>query len=212
VDSSIILGIIGAATGAGGLLLAVYANRISKKANSLAETANKTARESLDTAVEANRLSEKANKLAEDANTISDRALTATTDNLIYDWQIQIDDSSRTVTIRNGSPHDAFDVAVFVKREGTPVAHCFRKKRAGFDELVFDISGVLQEHFDEVASHPSRDDFIVHDMFVAGEKGETVTTILDFHITWRTPTGINRDSVIPYTLSHGDNYGTIEKR
>ena len=68
MDSSIILGIIGAATGAGGLLLAVHANRISKKANSLAETANETARESLDTAMEANRISETANKLAEDAN------------------------------------------------------------------------------------------------------------------------------------------------
>jgi len=212
VDSSIILGIIGAATGAGGLLLAAHANRISKKANSLAETANKTARESLDTAMEANRISEKANKLAEDANTISDRALAATTDNLIYDWQIQTDDSSRTVTIRNSSPHDAFNAAIFVKREGTPVAHCFRKEVAGFDEISFDISGVLQEHFDEVASHPSIKGVVRRNTVIAGKKGKTVTTILDFHITWRTPTGIDRDSVIPYTLSHGDNYGTIEKR
>jgi hypothetical protein len=212
MDSSIILGIIGAATGAGGLLLAAHANRISKKANSLAETANETARESLDTAMEANRISEKANKLAEDANTISDRALAATTDNLIYDWQIQIDDNNGAVTVRNGSPHDAFNVAVFVKREGTPVAHSFSKKRAGFDELIFDISGVLQEHFDEVAKHPSQWPRSRSGAYFTGSKGETVTTILDFHITWRTPTGINRDSVIPYTLSHGDNYGTIEKR
>ncbi|WP_315536101.1 hypothetical protein [Corynebacterium matruchotii] len=212
MDSSIILGIIGAVTGAGGLLLAVHANRISKKANSLAETANETARESLDTAMEANRISEKANKLAEDANTISDRALAATTDNLIYDWQIQIDDNNGAVTVRNGSPHDAFNVAVFVKREGSPVADSFRKEVAGFDEISFDISGVLQEHFDEVASHPSKDGFVGRNIVIAGERGETVTTILDFHITWRTPTGINRDSVISYTLSHGDNYGTIEKR
>ncbi|MFC2404095.1 MAG: hypothetical protein ACFNPU_02680 [Corynebacterium matruchotii] len=212
MDSSIILGIIGAVTGAGGLLLAVNANHISKKANSLAESANKTARESLNTAVKANRISETANKLAEDANTISDQALKATTDNRIYDWQIQIDENNGAVTVRNGSPHDALNVAVFVKREGSPVADNTSKKVASFDEISFNISSVLQEHFNKVTNHPSKDGIVKGHMIIDGEKGETVTTILDFHITWRTPTGINRDSIIPYTLSHGDNYGTIEKR
>ena len=212
MDWSVLFGAVGMLSGFGGLIVAIRSNSFAKGANRQAEIANETARESLDVAHEANSLVEDANKLAEDANAISKRALAATTDNLIYNWDIKVEDSSQSAIVINACPHAALNVSVLATAHSRAVAESRQDNVASFGELTLDLSGLFEQHLNEVRNNPSRPASSEGGIFFTGSKGKTITTTLTFHISWQTPDGIARDTVVEYKLRHFDDHGTIRRR
>ncbi|WP_424649658.1 hypothetical protein [Corynebacterium matruchotii] len=167
----------------------------AKRANRLAEIANETARESLDAAERANLAAEHANQIAEDANRISSRALQASTDNLIYEWGIELSNKTGVgvATITNNSPHDAMHLTVIAECEGHPVGAVEAERLPGFGQLHLNLAEGLKQ---TPARHVNKPAISSQAIVLGGRQNRKIV----FHIQWQTPLGVPRSHIIKKSL------------
>lgn len=192
-------------------VLACQSKKVAEHANSLAETANQTAAAAVAAADEANRLAVEANQLSCDANTISERALTATTDHLRYHWQFQVDDQGSAVVI-NDCAHVAEHVTVVVDSGGQIHTSFQRDHVARFEELRFDLSGVITQHLEHVRDQPVAPSTAVGPAFQGRARPPAVTTLVRATIGWSSQVGVQRSDTVEDRLTHRVRRdGTVER-
>ncbi|MBY0797842.1 hypothetical protein [Corynebacterium parakroppenstedtii] len=118
---SIISGIIGTATGIGGLIIAILAKHDSKKANDISQRTHQAALNSNTLATEANRIAIDARQLAQEANTISLRAEQRDTEVNNVSWDYNWVDPS-TCHVTNTGHDEALRVSITVAVDGEHVS------------------------------------------------------------------------------------------
>lgn len=97
------------------------AEAAAKKANKLAEDANRVAELALAEAAKANQIAEDANKLSEDSNAIVRKQAAQQADPSHIEWVAEWDKKTAEVTLRNTGRHVARNVTVLV--QGNKVDH-----------------------------------------------------------------------------------------
>lgn len=204
MDLALIAVVISGVTGVAGLLFGVLGYCAAKQSNNLAEKANRVS-------VDAQVTAEEANKLAQDANEIAERAFAASSDHTTYNWRLEIDDDG-TTTVFNDCAFDARDFsAVFTCDQANELTITHEQVPA-FGKVVGSLDGVIKKHFDEVRNNPARHASSAGGIFMSGSAGKTVSTNVSAHLSWVTPSGVNRACILDYVLRHRDNYGSIERR
>lgn len=212
MDYSLLFSGVAAVTGIAALVVAIISRCDSKRANRLAGEANEVAGRAVDTADQANELARQSNQLAEGANQISRRALATSEDNLVYEWRVHIDDDTEEGVVLNDSAHDALDVTIVAVEQGRPVSRGNAERVAAHGQVVLDLSSTLDKHLKEVARHPSTRASSRGGIFISGSTGKTITTHVRFQISWKAVEQVPRDCIVKETLSHRDNFGTIQRR
>jgi hypothetical protein len=120
-------GALGGVAGIVALLQSSKSNKLAKRANEIAETANREARS-------ANELAENANEISRDANALSERAVRVGSDQTVYEWTVSAEDGGHAIIVGNHCPSKALDVAVTIFCEGEAVADARFDEIPGFGE------------------------------------------------------------------------------
>ena len=202
-------GVVGAITGVVALVQSRRANTLASNANQLAEVGNGIAERSTQAAGqavvvagEANSLAQEANQHATDANSIAKRALAVSQDQRVYHWVFKIDDDGSAI-VRNDCAHAAVGVAVTIDSGGEVHAQVDVAQVPPFGNLELDVAGLLEEHLSKVERDsvptPAYDS---GGIFMAASDGSAVMTQVRMTVTWTTPDGVPRDSVVGDVLRH----------
>ncbi|WP_336791808.1 hypothetical protein [Gordonia malaquae] len=203
--------IAGIAFGLGGLWFGYRGQQLAKRANSSAERAAESASDAVDRADEANHIAEESNRLARDANKVSERALAVASDDIDYDWTLQIDDAGMSV-VRNGSAHEASDVMVVIETNGVSRTSRRFDSAAAFEELSLGSEGAFELHLERVRQHPASESYFSGQVTMFASDGPVVSTAFRAHISWTTPAGVRRTQIVEATVSHRMAVGgTIER-
>ncbi|HJD68444.1 MAG TPA: hypothetical protein K8V54_01720 [Corynebacterium kroppenstedtii] len=203
---SIISGIIGTATGIGGLIVAILAKHDSKKANDISQRTHQAALNSNTLATEANRIAIDARQLAQEANTISLRAEQRDTEvnnvSWDYDW---VEPSTCQVT--NTGHDEALHVSITVAVDGEHILHDPVDIKPGGSVNI-----ALPKLLDKLRRHKA--EFLAEqDRYRASSRrpweGHMGIPPLDFPlkfnvivtVQWRTPLGKQREKIFEETGS-----------
>ena len=151
--AAVIVDVVSATIGLGGLILAALANKRAKDANHHAQIANEIAAQGIAQAEEANRVAQEGNHIARDANTVAERAMAATTDHVRYNWRIEVEKDDDVVILRNDSAYPALDLTVVVDEGHHVAATATAEHIPPFGELRLDLDSTLQQHIEQARHH-----------------------------------------------------------
>jgi hypothetical protein len=133
-------------------------------------------------------------------------------DDVPYKWVFQIDDNG-SARIVNDCGHRAAQVTAIIDRGGNVVVDDGGGPidMEPFDEMLFDLSGAIEQHFEIVRQNPVTKPWSGGGVISAGSDGKSVETRFRAHLRWFTEQDVPRADVVEEIVRHRMTFDGIRR-